>query len=87
MKYRNRYDIFRDILAALREDRKLQITNLARKANLPVDRARKEIAILIENQLVTRVHEGKRIQYQITPKGITYLQIFQKLQNLFFYTS
>ncbi len=80
--YRNRcrHDIVRSVLEACREE--AGITEICRKAGLPVDRGRRIVDRLLRYGLLVELQEGKMRRYRITPRGYEWLGIYESLEEV-----
>ncbi len=80
--YRNRcrHDIVRSVLEACKGD--VRITEVCRKAGLPVDRGRRIVDLLLRYGLLVELREGRGRRYRITPRGYEWLGIYESLEEV-----
>ncbi len=80
--YRNRcrHDIVRSVLEACREE--LGITEVCRRAGLPVDRGRRMVNLLLRYGLLVELQKGRRRRYRITPRGYEWLGTYERLEEV-----
>ncbi len=80
--YRNRcrHDIVRSVLEACGVE--AGITEICRRAGLPVDRGRRVVGQLLRYGLLVELQEGKRRTYRITPRGYEWLGIYERLEEV-----
>lgn len=84
-KNRTRYDIYADILLVLRFYDKAGISQIARRANLPVDRAKSIVEFMCYRGLVIKeknTGEGPIWFYIATERGYKYLELYKELARL-----
>ena len=80
MKRRLRYDIYSDILQALRRKGSSNITRISYGANLPVDRAKKAVEFLASNGLVKEEEYGGSREYRLTARGGEFLHALKTVK-------
>jgi len=78
---RSIYDIYADVLKVIRALRSASITKISYGAELPVDRAKKVVDILVKAGLVRKIVKGNRVFYVVTEKGLGYLEAYFKLRE------
>ncbi len=80
--YRNRcrHDIVRSVLEACKDD--ARITEVCRRAGLPVDRGRRIVDLLLRYGLLVELREGRERRYRITPRGYEWLGIYERLEEV-----
>lgn len=79
MKKRTKLEVIKDILMVLRNERKVKITHLIYKSNLSSGSIKSYIIDLLKNNLVEEVDNSGKRYYQITQKGNTFLEDFNKI--------
>jgi len=79
-KNRCRHDIVKSMLEACREE--MCVTEICRRAGLPVDRGRRIVNQLLRYGLLIELQEGGRKRYKITPRGYEWLGIYERLEEV-----
>ncbi|MBY9000169.1 MAG: hypothetical protein KGD64_04590 [Candidatus Heimdallarchaeota archaeon] len=82
---RARYDIYADILSTLEFYSEAGISQIARRANLPLDRAKKLIVFMQARGLLVRYDNFERrpkFVYRATSKGAEYFALYKELARL-----
>ncbi len=69
----------RDILRAVSRGVR-RATNICREANVPMDRGRRFLDLMVENGLLIRDEVSR--EYLITPTGYEWLGIYKRLQEI-----
>ncbi|MFP3951185.1 MAG: winged helix-turn-helix domain-containing protein [Candidatus Bathyarchaeia archaeon] len=82
MPRRTRYDIYQDILEAVQRRGMSGITRISYGANMPVDRAKEAIELLIDRGLCTLQEYGGDEGYVITAKGGRFLKALKTVKQL-----
>ena len=78
---RTRYDVFRDIIS-LTVVPQLK-THIVYKCNLNFNIVKKYISDLIEKGYIRIIHiEGNKTLYETTDRGLEYLNMFKKIEEL-----
>jgi len=80
-KKRNIYDICADVLKVIKALGSASITKISYGAELPVDRAKKIINILVKAGLVEKIVKNNRVFYIVTERGIGYLETYFRLRQ------
>ena len=81
MERRTRYDIYQDILEAIRRRGAIGITRISYGANLPVDRAKEAVQFLIDRKLIDEEEYGGNRKYVITGKGGQFLNALRTVKK------
>jgi len=79
---RSRYDIYADILSVLEFYVEAGISQIARRANLPVDRAKGLIQFMQARGLMVKYENPKKRPvyiYRATNRGSQYLELYKEL--------
>ena len=79
-KKRNKLEVIRDILLALKRNHRLRITPLIYKSNLSNNVIKVHIENLIKNGLIEEINNSETKYYQITRKGDQFLEDFNKIR-------
>lgn len=81
MRYRCRIDIVADILRAVVEEGPLLISEIASRANLPLDRARPLVEDLVYNGLLVCCTEDGL--YEATERAYEWLELYRPLREVY----
>ena len=81
MERRTRYDIYQDILEAIRRRGAIGITRISYGANLPVDRAKEAVQFLMDRKLIDEQEYGGSMKYIITGKGGQFLNALRTVKK------
>ena len=82
---RTRYDIYADILEALEFYTEAGISQIARRANIPLDRAKGLIHFMQARGLIVKyenVEKRPKFIYRATSKGSEYFALYRQLYHL-----
>lgn len=82
---RSRYDIYADILLVLEFYSEAGISQIARRANLPLDRAKKLIIFMQARGLLVRYDNPEKrpkFIYRATSKGAEYIALYKEMARL-----
>jgi len=79
---RSRYDIYADVLDAVRRHGPCTITMISYGARLPVDRAKKVVKRLEERGFVNSETIRGRKHYVLTSRGAEFLEIYKRLKEM-----
>ncbi|MCK4844111.1 MAG: hypothetical protein KAS95_00395 [Candidatus Heimdallarchaeota archaeon] len=82
---RNRYDIYAEVLMVLRFYDEAGISQIGRRANIPLDRARSVVQFMISRGLIVKFeNQEKRPKYlyKSTTRGDKYLESYKDLSIL-----
>lgn len=78
---RTRYEIYLDILEAVRRKGACPITRLSYSAGLPVDRTKKVVNFLLAQGLLREGDIGERRVYRITQRGGEFLAALRTIRK------
>ncbi len=82
---RTRYDIYADILSVMQFYSEAGISQIARRANLPIDRAKGLVQFMIARGLLIKFENPKQrpsIIYRATSRGSQYLELYKNLSHM-----
>jgi len=79
---RSRYDIYADVLDAIRRNAPCTLTRASYGARMPLDRAREVVRKLLGAGLIDVVLIGGRRHYVLTPRGAEFLELYRRLKAL-----
>ena len=82
---RSRYDIYADILSVLDFYTEAGISQIARRANLPLDRAKKLIIFMQSRGLLVKYDNPEKrpkFIYRATGQGVEYLAIYKEMARM-----
>ncbi len=79
---RNRYDIYAEIIRVVHIWGYCPLTRVARSTNLPVDRAKDSIALLVKKGLLDEDEEEGRRVYKVTVLGHQYFELYKRMASL-----
>ena len=82
---RTRYDIYVDVISALQFYGEAGISQIARRANLPIDRAKGIIQFMLSRGLMVMYENPKKrptIIYKSTSRGYQYLEMYKQLSRM-----
>jgi predicted transcriptional regulator len=80
MTKRTRLEVIRDILELLRNKKDIRITHLIYKSNLSNNSIKPYILDLLEKELIRETNNGKNKFFNISPKGLEFLEEFHKIK-------
>jgi predicted transcriptional regulator/KaiC/GvpD/RAD55 family RecA-like ATPase len=80
---RTKYDIYADMIEMIARKGLCSLTRISYGANLPVDRAKKELNFLVSHGFVREVSLGDSKKYRATKWGLEYLETFKRMQKFF----
>ncbi|MBS7624366.1 hypothetical protein KEJ29_02160 [Candidatus Bathyarchaeota archaeon] len=81
MKRRTRYEIYFDVLDAVRRKGAITITKLSYSAQLPVDRAKSVVNFLVSKGLLREDNMGGRKVYRLTERGGAFLEALRTIKK------
>ena len=79
---RTRYDIYADVLEAIKRNAPCTLTRASYGARMPVDRAKKVLARLEQAGFVRVELIGGRKHYVLAPLGAKFLELYGRLRAL-----
>ena len=80
---RGRIEILADILEVVKRQSNCRLIRVSYGANMPLDRAKKLLAQLASSGLITIRKEGLVTTYQITKRGLEFLDVHRKMLGFF----
>ena len=81
MKKRNRYEIYLDVLNAVRRKGYTTITRISYSTQLPVDRTKKIVDFLVSKGLLKEEEMGDRRFYRLTERGGAFLEALKTVRK------
>lgn len=82
---RTRYDIYADVISALQYYGEAGISQIARRANLPIDRAKGIIQFMLSRGLMVKYENPKKrpaIIYKSATRGYQYFEMYKQLSRM-----
>ncbi len=79
---RAKIEIISDILFFIKKTGASKPTNILYKANLSFPLLNKYLNALLEDALIAKMVEGKKMFYKITEKGTKFIEILQELNSM-----
>ncbi len=76
---RGRIEILADILDVVKRQSNCRLIRVSYGANLPLDRAKKLLALLASSGLVAIKKNDSVTTYQITARGLEFLEVHKKM--------
>jgi predicted transcriptional regulator len=80
---RTKYDIYADIIETIARKGLCSLTRVSYGANMPVDRAKKELGFLVAHGFINEVAVGDSKKYRATKWGLEYLETFKRMRKFF----
>jgi predicted transcriptional regulator len=80
---RTKYDIYADIVDSISRKGVCSITRVSYASNLPIDRAKKSLELLVSHGFIREIEMGDRKQYGTTKWGLEYLETYRRMQRFF----
>ena len=80
---RTKYDIYADMIEVIAMKGLCSLTRVSYGANLPVDRAKKELNFLVSHGFVRERIVGDSKKYATTKWGLEYLETFKRMRKFF----
>lgn len=80
---RTKYDIYADIIEIITRKGLCSLTRVSYGANMPVDRAKKELTFLVAHGFITEVSLEDSKKYRATKWGLEYLETFKRMRKFF----
>jgi predicted transcriptional regulator/KaiC/GvpD/RAD55 family RecA-like ATPase len=78
---RTKYDIYADVIEVIAKKDLSSLTRISYGANMPVDRAKKVVNLLVSHGFIREVTVGDRKQYRTTKWGMEYLETVKRMQK------
>ena len=82
-KRRTKYDIYADLIDVIVKKGTCSLTLLSYGVNLPVDRAKKTLQLLVSHGFVKEVSIDQSRKYRVTRRGLEFLETYRKLNKFF----
>jgi len=82
---RTRYDIYADVISVLQFYGEAGISQIARRANLPIDRAKGIIHFMLSRGLMIKYENPKKrpvVIYSCTTRSYQYLELYKQLSRM-----
>lgn len=82
---RSRYDIYADIISVLQFYTEAGISQIARRANLPIDRAKGLVEFMVARGLVIKNEDSKKrpnVIYTGTNRGYQYYELYKQMHHM-----
>lgn len=80
---RTKYDIYADIIEVIVKKGLCSLTRMSYGANMPVDRTKKVLNLLVSHGFVREVTVSDRKKYRATKWGLEYLETFKRMRKFF----
>lgn len=80
---RTKYDIYADIVDVISRKGLCSMTRMSYGSNLPIDRAKKILELLVSHGFIKEIDVGGRKQYGATKWGLEYLETYRRMQKFF----
>lgn len=80
---RTKYDIYANIVEVIMKKGVCSLTRISYASNLPVDRAKKSLEMLVSHGFVREIDVADRKKYQATKWGLEYLETYKRMQRFF----
>jgi KaiC/GvpD/RAD55 family RecA-like ATPase/predicted transcriptional regulator len=80
---RTKYDIYADIVDVIMKKGVCSLTRVSYASNLPVDRAKKSLELLVSHGFVREIEIEDHTKYQATKWGLEYLETYRRMQKFF----
>jgi predicted transcriptional regulator/KaiC/GvpD/RAD55 family RecA-like ATPase len=80
---RTKYDIYATIVEVIMKKGVCSLTRISYASNLPVDRAKKSLDLLVSHGFVKEVNVADHKKYQATKWGTEYLETYRRMQKFF----
>jgi predicted transcriptional regulator/KaiC/GvpD/RAD55 family RecA-like ATPase len=80
---RGEYDIYADIVETIAKKDLCSLTRVSYGANLPVDRAKKFMQLLISHGFVRESIVDDHVKYRATKRGLEYVETFKRMRKFF----
>ena len=80
---RTKYDIYADIIEIVVRKGICSLTRISYGANMPVDRAKKEVTFLVAHGFINEIVVDDSKKYRATKWGLEFLETFKRMQKFF----
>ncbi len=81
MKKRTRYEIYSDVLEVVRRKGKISITKLSYSVQMPVDRTKRVVNLLVSKGLLKEENIGDKKIYRLTERGGALLEALRTVRK------
>lgn len=82
-KRRTKYDIYADVIEVIARKGICSLTRVSYGVNMPVDRTKKVLALLVSHGFVREVMKDEHKKYRATKWGLEYLETYKRMQKFF----
>ena len=82
-KRRTKYDIYADMIEVIVKKGTCSLTLLSYGVNLPVDRAKKTLQLLVSHGFIKEVSIDQSRKYRVARRGLEFLETYRKLNKFF----
>lgn len=80
---RTKYDIYADIVDVISRKGVCSMTRMSYGSNLPIDRAKKSLELLVSHGFIKEIDVRGRKQYGATKWGLEYLETYRRMHKFF----
>jgi predicted transcriptional regulator/KaiC/GvpD/RAD55 family RecA-like ATPase len=80
---RTKYDIYADIVEVIMKKGVCSLTRVSYASNLPVDRAKKSLEMLVSHGFIREIDVADHKKYQATKWGMEYLETHRRMKKFF----
>ena len=80
---RTKYDIYADVIEVIAKKDLSTLTRISYGANMPVDRAKKIVNLLVSHGFIREITVDERKRYRATKWGLEYLETCSRMQKFF----
>lgn len=82
-KRRAEYDIYADIVVTVAKKDICSLTRISYGANLPVDRAKKFVQLLVSHGFIRESVVDTHVKYRATKRGLEYVETYKRMKKFF----
>jgi predicted transcriptional regulator len=80
---RTKYDIYADVIEMIARKGLCSLTRVSYGANMPVDRTKKVLSLLVSHGFIRELTVGDSRKYRATKWGLEYLETFKRMRKFF----
>jgi predicted transcriptional regulator len=80
---RTKYDIYADMIEIIAKKGLCSLTRVSYGANMPVDRTKKVLSLLVSHGFIREVIVDDSRRYRATKWGLEYLETFKRMRKFF----
>jgi len=80
---RAKYDIYAEMIETISKKGVCSLTRISYGVNMPVDRAKKTLQMLVSHGFLGEISKGDRTEYRASKRGLEYLDTYKKMQKFF----